>query len=207
MGAAWQQATFRITVFVRTDNSGMLLELHSELISRISNGDKSALAELYRQLEKPVYRFIQSKLNDPFESSDILHDVFIEVWRSAGRFEGRSKVRTWIFGIAYRKVIDHFRKSGRVSVTDDLPETADESADAEACLAAGQEAEHVRHCLGTLKPEHQTTISLAFYEDMSYGEIAGVTDVPEGTVKTRIYHAKKLLMRCLEGILGRKELS
>lgn len=173
------------------------------LLPRIAQGDKQALAALYRALERPVFRFLQSKLNDPFQSADILHDVFMEVWRSAGRFEGRSKVQTWVFGIAYRKAIDHFRAAGRHDLTDEVPDTADDAPDPEACLAAGQEAAHVRHCLTTLKDDHRTVITLAFYEDMAYGEIAKVADIPEGTVKTRIFHAKQLLLRCLQGLIHR----
>ena len=179
------------------------MDPHAQNLTQIAHGDKTALAALYRALEKPVYRFILSRLNDPFESSDILHDVFMEVWKSAGRFEGRSKVQTWIFGIAYRKVIDLHRKRGRVYLTDEVPETIDDSADTEACIASGQEAVHVRHCLETLKDDHRSAISLAFYEDMTYAEIAEVAGVPEGTIKTRIYHAKKLLLRCLSGLVER----
>ena len=173
-------------------------------MSAIAGGDKHALAALYRALETPVFRFIRSRLNDPFAAGDILHDVFMEVWRSAGRFEGRSKVQTWIFGIAYRKVIDAHRRRGRVDVTDEFEDQIDDSPDAETCLVASQEADHVRHCLGTLKDEHRATIAMAFYEDMTYGEIAEASGVPEGTVKTRVFHAKKLLMRCLEGLVGRR---
>jgi RNA polymerase sigma-70 factor (ECF subfamily) len=180
---------------------------HHALIQQIAAGDKAALAALYRDLEKPVYRFIQSRLNDPFESSDILHDVFLEVWRSAGRFEGRSKVRTWIFGIAYRKVIDLHRKRGRQDLKDDMPEQIDDSVDTELCVAAGQEAEHVRYCLDTLKDDHKTAVSLAFFDDMTYGEIAETIGTPEGTIKTRIFHAKKLLLKCLEGRLSRRALT
>ncbi|MBF9036437.1 sigma-70 family RNA polymerase sigma factor [Rhodobacterales bacterium HKCCE2091] len=174
------------------------------LMSAIAGGDKQALAALYRALEKPVFRFIRSRLNDPFEAGDILHDVFMEVWRSAGRFEGRSKVQTWIFGIAYRKVIDAHRRRGRMDVTDEFPDTPDDSPDAVACLASAEEAEHVRHCLGKLKDDHRAAISMAFYDDMTYAEIAEVAGVPEGTVKTRVFHAKKLLMHCLEGLMGRR---
>ena len=180
------------------------MDPHAQIMTQIAHGDKKALAALYRALERPVYRFIRSKLNDPFECSDVLHDVFMEVWRSAARFEGRSKVQTWIFGIAYRKVIDVHRKRGRMDVTDDIPEAEDDTPDAEQCLAAGQEAEHVRYCLGTLKDDHRTAISLAFYEDMTYAEIAEVAGVPEGTIKTRVFHAKKLLLRCLQGRIDRR---
>ena len=179
------------------------MDPNAQLLTQVAHGDKQALAALYKALERPVYRFILSKVNDPFESSDLLHDVFMEVWRSAAKFEGRSKVQTWIFGIAYRKVIDVHRKRGRMEVSDNIPEQEDDGPDAETCLAAGQEAEHVRHCIGTLKDDHRTAISLAFYEDMTYGEIAEVAGVPEGTIKTRIFHAKKLLMHCLAGRIER----
>lgn len=176
---------------------------HNFLIEQIAQGDKQALAALYRALERPVYKFIVSRLNDPHEANDILHEVFMDVWRSAGRFEGRSKVQTWIFGIAYRKSIDVMRKRGRMDLTDETPDMADDSPDQETCLAAGQEAAHVRHCLETLEDDHRSAITLAFYQDMTYGEIAEVAGVPEGTIKTRIFHAKKLLMRCLSGRVER----
>ena len=97
--------------------------------------------------------------------------------------------------------MDHFRKHGRVSVTDEVPEQIDDSPDAAACLAASEESAHVKHCLGELKPEHRSSIELAFYEDLSYVQIAQATGVAEGTIKTRVFHAKKLLLRCLEGRL------
>lgn len=169
----------------------------SDLLSRMAGGDKAAFGAFYKALEKPVFRFIVSKLNDPFEAADIQHDVFMDIWRSAGRFEGRSAVKTWVFGIAYRKTMDHFRKHGRVDLTDDIGDSADDSPDAVACIAATQEAEHLRFCLDQLKPQHRSAVELAFYEDMTYGEIADAADVPEGTIKTRVFHAKKLLLHCL----------
>lgn len=179
------------------------LSTSHELITRIAEGDRDALASLYRLMEKPVYRFIQSRLNDPFEASDILHDVFMEVWRSAGRFEGRSKLQTWIFGIAYRKVIDRHRKAGRTRLTDTPDETIeDDAATPETCIAAGQDAAQVRHCMASLSEDHRTAIALAFWEDMTYREIAAVCKTAEGTIKTRIFHAKKLLLRCLSGLSG-----
>jgi RNA polymerase sigma-70 factor (ECF subfamily) len=179
------------------------MDVHAELMARIAQGDRAALSALYEALEKPVFRFIQSKLNDPFEAADILHDVFIDVWRSAGRFEGRSKVQTWIFGIAYRKVIDIYRKRGKQELRAEFPEQEDETIDTEMCVAASQEAEHVRICLDTLKPEHRDSINLAFYQDMTYREIAEVVGSPEGTIKTRVFHAKNLLLKCLSGRVTR----
>jgi len=177
-------------------------ETHHLLLQQIAKGDKQALAALYRAYERPVYKFIVSRLNDPHEASDILHDVFMDIWRVAGSFEGRSQVKTWIFGIAYRKVIDVHRKRARVTVTDDVPETSDVQDAADTTYAAQQEAEHLRYCVGTLSDEHRSAISLAFYEDMTCAEISEVAGVPEGTIKSRLHHAKKLLLHCLSGRLG-----
>jgi len=173
------------------------------LLARAAGGDRAAFAALYRQFERPLYRFVAGKLNDPFEANDICHEVFMEVWRQAARFEGRSSARTWIFGIAYRKTMDHFRKHGRTVPTDDLPDTVDETPDAATCLAAAQDAAHVRHCLDRLKTEMRMAVELAFYEDMTYAEIAEVSQTAEGTIKSRIFHAKKLLLHCLSGRLTR----
>lgn len=174
------------------------MDVHASLVTRMAQGDRSALSELYRALEKPVYRFILSRLNDPFEAADILHDVFIDVWKSADRFEGRSKVQTWIMGIAYRKVIDQHRKRGRQELRDEMPDEVDANVDTEMCVAAVQEAAHLRVCLDTLKPDHRDAIHLAFYQDMTYADIAQAVATAEGTIKTRIFHAKKLLLKCLE---------
>lgn len=181
-----------------------MAEDHAALLARIATGDTRAFQDLYRAHEVAVYRFVASRLNDPHESRDIVHDVFMEVWRNAGRYEGRSKVRTWLLGIAWRKTVDALRRRGRVDLPgEEMPDPADEAPAGEACLLAGQEAAHVRHCLGELSGDHRAAVTLAFYEDLSYGEISQVAGVPEGTVKTRIFHAKKLLLRCLEGRMGR----
>jgi RNA polymerase sigma-70 factor (ECF subfamily) len=125
----------------------------------------------------------------------------------AGSFEGRSQVRTWIFGIAYRKVIDAHRKRGRVDLTEDVPETGEMAESAETGFAAAQEAGHLRFCLDRLSDDHRTAISLAFYEDMTCAQIAEVVGVPEGTIKSRLFHARKLLQHCLEGRMGRRAVA
>ena len=174
------------------------------LIGQIANGDRSAMASFYVELERQLYQFIRSRLNDPFRSQDILQEVFLDVWRGAGRFEGRSSVRSWVYGIAWRKVIDVHRANKRLSFSDDLPEQEDESPSAFSQIGEQQEAHSLRRCLGGLKEDHRTVIDLAFYRDLSYREIAEVLGIPEGTVKTRVFHAKQLLQHCLvqSGIKG-----
>lgn len=177
---------------------------HSNLMRQIAAGDKRAFAALYRDLETPTLRFIQSRLNDPFEANDILHEVFMEIWRSAGKFEGRSMVRTWVFGIAYRKTMDAFRKNKRVEIWGEIPDRPDPAESADMVLNASEEAHHLRSCIDCLSSEHRLAISLAFYEDMTYDEIAEVAGVPSGTIKSRVFHAKKLLLECLETRIARQ---
>lgn len=173
------------------------------LLARIARGDRAAMERFYRAFEARVYRFALSRLNQPFDAADVLHEVMLEVWRNAGRFAGRSRVTTWLFGIAHHKVVDRQRRRGLAAVTvDDDPEELDMPSnrvedDQETLLAAAQDAARVRDCLARLSPEHREILHLAFYEDLPYRDIARIVDCPEGTVKSRVHHAKRALARCL----------
>lgn len=173
------------------------------LIERVAQGDEQAFAALYSSLESRVYRFILSKLNDSFEAADILNETFLEVWKSAGKFEGRSQPSTWIFGIAYRKVMKHYSRKKPEQLDDhDHAEPIDESTDQLAAIAALEENDHLRHCLAKLKPAFRAVIELSFFDDLPYREIAEILACPEGTVKTRVYHAKEALRYCLSQPMG-----
>jgi RNA polymerase sigma-70 factor (ECF subfamily) len=173
------------------------------LLKKIGHGDELAMAEFYRLYENRLYKFILLKLNDSFEASDILNETFLEVWRKANTFEGRSKVSTWIFGIAYYKTMDRHRKKKPMLIDEDnFPEIVDESPDAMACLLSKERGGHVRHCLETLKEAHRAVMQLSFFEDMTYSEIAKIVVCPEGTVKTRMFHAKEAMKHCLQRRMG-----
>lgn len=172
----------------------------AELLKKIGQGDEAALADFYRLYEHRLYRFIKSKLNDSFEAADILNETFLEVWRKADTFEGRSKVSTWLFGIAYFKTVDRLRKKKPMLIDEDnFPEIVDESPDAMACLLSDERGAHVKHCLETLKAPHRAVMELSFFEDLPYHEIANIVDCPENTVKTRMFHAKQAMKHCLQG--------
>jgi len=168
-----------------------------ELLQRISNGDRTAMKVVYDRYSDPVCRFAMGWLADQFEASDVMHDTMMEVWRFAGRFSGRSSPKTWIFSIAKNKAIDKNRKSGRTINQEADPEVFDEALSPEAMTDAFQDAKRVRACIEKLSPNHRSVIHLAFFDDLTYPEIAALEGAPVGTIKTRIMHAKKLLMRCL----------
>jgi RNA polymerase sigma-70 factor (ECF subfamily) len=169
------------------------------LIARIAGADKAAMKLLYERHSDALYHFIRSRLRDPFEAADVMQEVFLEIWRAAGRFEGRSAARTWIFGIARNKAVDRMRRGAREVPAEPNAELPDEAPNPEDVAVAASDAVRVRDCIGQLSATHRAAIQLAFYGDLAYGDIAAIEGVPLGTVKTRILHAKRLLMRCLAG--------
>jgi RNA polymerase sigma-70 factor (ECF subfamily) len=169
----------------------------ADLLRRVGTGDRAALKALYERHSDALFHFIRSRLRDPFEAGDVMQEVFLEIWRAAGRFEGRSAARTWIFGIARNKAVDRMRRGQRVVLAEPDEATPDDAPNPEAVIEAASDAARVRECIGKLSDTHRSAIHLAFYSELPYGEIAEIEGVPVGTVKTRILHAKRLLMHCL----------
>ena len=167
------------------------------LMQRITQGDKTAMRTLYDAHADALYRFIRTVGLEEAEASDILHDVMLEAWRRAERFEGRSSVRGWLFGMARFKAIDRIRRATRSPVSEPDETQPDESPDALAIVAASEDANRVRACIEKLSAAHKSAIHLAFYQELPYEEIAEIEGCPLGTVKTRIFSAKKLLKHCL----------
>ncbi len=168
------------------------------LLSRIANGEQQAMKTFYDRHSGAIYQFAKSWLSDPHEASDIMHETMLSVWRSAGHFEQRSQVKSWIFSIARNKAIDRNRKSARVKYTDVDVEIPDDTPDAQEMVNAMQNAKQLRECISKLSDTHRSVIHLAFFEDLPYSEIAEIEGCPLGTIKTRILHAKRLLMHCVK---------
>ncbi len=177
------------------------------LLQGVAGGDEAALRGLYDLYGGAVYRFALTRLDNPADAADVLNEVMLEVWRGAARFRGGSAVRTWILGIAHHKTMDRLRRRARDGWVpqEEAPEAAEGATPAdpdpqpgEATIAAAQDAALVRRCLDRLSGALRQAVYLAFFEDRSYPEIARILEVPLGTVKTRIFHAKRALRECLE---------
>jgi RNA polymerase sigma-70 factor, ECF subfamily len=174
------------------------------LLERISAGDEAAMAEFYRLFARQVYAFALRHLGRPAEAEDVVVDCMYEVWNSAGRFGGRSLVRTWLFSIARFRLLDRIRKRGPENAVDidDMKETlASDDEGGFGALAERQRSEHVAHCMDKLSPEHRECVHLVFYMELPLAEVAEIQNCPENTVKTRLFHAKRNLKRCLESRL------
>jgi len=176
-----------------------------ELLGAIAAGSQSALSDFYRRYQARVYSFALQRLGNPADAAEVLNEVMLEVWRSAGSFEGRARVTTWLLGIASHKSIDLLRKRGR-HVAESLDFDIDDSRPdpGPAAVSGAQQGSQVRLCLDQLPDSQRHVVYLTFFEDLSYPEIARILEIPEGTVKTRMFHARKLLYRCLEGLGARR---
>lgn len=169
----------------------------SDLLSRIAAGDMVSMRALYMAHAEAVRRFVRTRTGDEFEAADIVHDTMLAVWRSAASFDGRSSVRSWILTLARNKAVDLVRKQSRVSLAEPDETIPDDDPDPETIVSAAEDAARVRACVAELPDHHRVVVHLAFFEDLTYAQIATVENVPEGTIKTRIFHAKRLLMHCL----------
>lgn len=171
----------------------------SELLEAVACGERRALVEVYEMVETSVRAFALSRLGDADAAADVLQDVMLAVWRQASTFRGGSRPRTWILGIAHHKITDRLRHKGRWRMETPDPQASDPAAPTPLESAQGEERrDTVRRALRELSEPHQAIIHLAFYEDLAYSEIATLLEIAEGTVKTRVFHAKKILARRLE---------
>ena len=178
------------------------------LLTRIQQRDEAAFSELYRAFSRRLYAYVLRQLGDPAQAEEIVADSLYEVWKAPERFRGDAQFSTWLIGIARNKVLMAFRSRKPDEKHDDIADVAEviasEDAGAFEILAQQQRHEGVRHCMDKLSDEHRECIHLVFYEGMAMAEVAGVQGCPEGTVKTRLFHARQKLKNCLKLLLQRE---
>jgi len=149
---------------------------------------------LFARHHVQVYRYVLRLLRDEMAAQDVIGDVFLDVWRQADRFEGRSAVSTWLIAIARFKTLSLMRKRRDERLDDEAAETIEEpSDDPELTVAKRDKGEKLRECLAALSPEHREVIDLVYYHEKSVEEVAQIVGIPENTVKTRMFYARKKL--------------
>jgi RNA polymerase sigma-70 factor, ECF subfamily len=163
------------------------------LIGRVAAADRTAMHILFSKHHVAVYRFVLQRLRDHALAEDVTSDVFLDVWRQAGRFEGRSAVLTWILAIARHKAFA--AKSRSRSIEFDIDVAADQgSADGpDAPLQARDRSILLRKCLTRLSPAHREVIDLVYYQEQSMDSVATILGIPRNTAKTRVFYARKRL--------------
>lgn len=165
------------------------------LLASIAGGDRAAFQQLYRRHERPLFAFLQRMLGNRAVAEEVVNDTMLAVWRFAGRYEGRSTPRTWITSIAFHKATSQLRRQKHQPQSDEgqMESVADHAKTPEGSAQDSSRARLFAGLLARLSPEHRTVMQLAYYQEMSIAEIASVMDSPEGTVKTRMFQARKRL--------------
>ena len=169
------------------------------LIARIAGGDRLAMQTLFARHRTPVYRWLLRFVGNGAAAEDLLSEVFLDVWRQAGKFEGRSAVSTWLLAITRFKALSALRRRKDVELDDEAANAIeDTSDDPEVVVQKKDTSDALRKCLTSLSPEHREIVDLVYYHEKSVEEVAEIVSIPENTVKTRLFYARKKLAELLQ---------
>jgi RNA polymerase sigma-70 factor (ECF subfamily) len=164
------------------------------LVARIAGGDRLAMQTLFARHRVAVYRWLVRIVRDEASAEDLLSEVFLDVWRQAAKFEARSSVSTWLLAIARHKALSARRRRVDTELTDRIAATvADPADDPERALQKKKRDELLSRALAKLPPEHSAVIDLTYYHGKSVRAVAEILGIPEATVKTRMFYARKKL--------------
>jgi len=170
------------------------------LLERIADGDRTAMHTLYARHNVRVYRFVLRSLRDATAAEDIVSQVFLDVWRTAGQFEGRSQVSTWLLSIARFKALTALRQRRHEDIDqENVREIADDADTPETSLDRSNVSAILRACIDKLSPAHREIINLVYYHEKSVEEAGEIIGIPQSTVNTRMFYARKQLAELLKG--------
>lgn len=189
------------------------MESDHDLVSRVLAGDRDAFTTLVRTHQRLVSHVVFRMVRDPRDREELCQDVFFRVYRKLDQFAHEARLSTWIARIAYRACLNHLQRRA-MPLYDDLRHPGDDDAPpaVESIPGTGPtplqvvESDElrafVRARVDELPVQYRTAVTLYHLEEMSVGEIAEVMDVPEGTVKSHLYRARKLLKDKLMAAYG-----
>ena len=146
-----------------------------------------------------VYRFVLRLVRNEATAEDLISEVFLDVWRQAAKFEGRSAVSTWILSMARFKALSSLRRRTEEALDDETAGTIEDTDDdPETALAKKDKGAALRQCLERLSAEHREIVDLVYYHEKSVAEVSSIVGIPEATVKTRMFYARKKLSELLK---------
>jgi RNA polymerase sigma-70 factor, ECF subfamily len=170
------------------------------LIKAIAGGDAKALERLFARNQTRVFRYLTRVVRNEAVAEELMNEVFLGVWQGASRYEGRAEPSTWLISIAHYKALSSLRKRREVSgYEDDVAAQIEDEADTpEVTSQKSDKAAQMRLAMNGLSPEHREILDLVYYQEQSVSEVAEILDIPEATVKTRMFYARKKLSELLK---------
>ena len=177
-------------------------ETIADLLNQIAGGSDKAATMLYSHYHDFVFAFLRHTTGDQVAAEEASQEVFIDILRKPYSFNGASKFSTWLCSIAKNKGVDWMRKNRRMaSLGEDYSEVSeqlvDPNADFVAKIEIGQDSEALRYCRDKLSEMHREVIFWVYFEDEGLETVAQKLNCPQGTVKSRLFHARKSLQQCL----------
>ena len=162
------------------------------LIKSIANGDRDAMETFYVRHKTSVLRFAMRIVHDLSGAEEVVSEVFHDVWRKAGCFQSRSQVSTWLMAIARNKALDVRSRRPAEPLDQDFADSIMDDADGPEATMLSKESHGIVHeCLMHLSPVHRAIIDLVYLQEKPIGEVAKLIQVPESTVKTRMFYARQ----------------
>ena len=162
-----------------------------ELIRLIAADDNNAMRVLFARHNVRVFRFAVRIVGNEATAEDVVSEIFVDVWRNASRFEGRSQVATWILGIARHKALAAARRRPIGEFDDEIAAIEDPADGPEIAAQKADRSAILRECLEQLSPAHREIIDLVYYHERTIDDVASILGVPLNTVKTRMFYARK----------------
>lgn len=166
------------------------------LILRCQRGEAQALADFVRQWEGRLFYYVRRLVPQEADAWDVLQKSWVQVVRDIRRLRDPAALRPWLYRLVRNTAISHYRAALTRQATAEFDgDIEDTSANDE--VVRTEDAEEVHHALGLLPLPAREVLTLHFLEGMSVEEMAGILDVPIGTVKSRMHHAKHALRQLL----------
>ena len=176
----------------RREGAGQTADADLAAVVRVASGDRQALADLYARYRVPLFHYALHLTADHGLAEEVLQDVFVAVWQGAHRFEHRSRVQAWLFGITRRRAWKARRREEPETLDIEEAETlASPDPNPEQAILARATYEELTAAIGQLQPLHREVLLLSYVHELTYQEIAEILRVPIGTVKSRISNARR----------------
>ena len=169
----------------------------TKLIERCIGGDRQAFETLLIQYEKPVFNAAYRMLNNKEDASDVTQTVFLKVYENFDSFDPSRRFFSWVYRITLNESINVLGKQKRLDPLQH--ETADDGKSPEQEVASAELSAEIQAALMTVKTEYRTVVILKHFLGCSYMEISEVLEIPEKTVKSRLYSARQMLKDALTG--------